>query len=210
MRILSAAPLAVLALGLSGCASSGAPVQRLGTYEVFQPHLVTSRSGTRLYLAQPAHVQILRISSEGAEPLYPWEPEQKAYFEAGSHLIEIPSLRSTPRNGCASYESSVSAYPDERDTRGGGVTRTNVRRGRPVACYRSSVRTEPYTTPVVHVLVLASKEPLRAEDVTEIVSYVSSSGAERTKSAAALSDHLSTVTRSPVWAAAYMSTVRSR
>lgn len=207
MRIRSAAPLLVLALGLSGCASSGVPVQKMGAYDLFQPHLVTSRSGTRLYLEQAAHVQILRISSEGAEPLYPQEPEQRAYFEAGSHLIDIPSLRSAPRNGCASYESSVSAYPDERDTRGGGITRTNVRRGQRVACYRSSARTEPYATPVVHLLVLASKEPLRAEYVSEIVSSVSPSSAERTMSAAALSERLSMVTASPVWAA-YMSTAR--
>lgn len=207
MRIPSAAPLVVLALALSGCASSRAPVQRLGAYDVFQPHLVTSRSGTRLHLRQAAHVQILRISSEGAEPLYPQEPEQRAYFEAGSHLIDIPSLRSAPRNGCASYESSVSAYPDERDTRGRGITRTNVRRGQRVACYRSSTRTEPSATPVVHVLVLAANEPLRAESVSEIVSSVASSSAERTMGAAALSDRVSMLAASPVWAA-YISAAR--
>lgn len=205
--------LAVLLLVLSllpGCAYSRPAVQTLGAYDVLQPNLVNSPSGMRLQLAQPAYVQVLRTSPHGAEPLYPYRLDQQRYFEAGTHTLDIPVFRQAPSSGCASYEIPVSAYPDERDIRGGGITRTFTRRGQRAACYRSTARMEPYLSPVWHVLVLASEAPLQMDRVFEITaSFEPPAGADPMESAAALAARLTEAEGFLVWAA-HISSVRVR
>lgn len=194
MRVHSATALMILVLALAGCASTRAPTQRLGAYELLQPQLNHGRSGTVLHLARPAHVQVLQISPEGMVRLYPQNSEHGTYFEAGSHSIDIlRGWRSTPAGACAPHEGYDSAWPDERDRRPSTQnTRPSTRRGRRTLCTGSNHT----RTPVRDVLLLATEKPLETEQIDDLIA--SRPASEGTKSLAA---HLSAAVGSSVWAA---------
>jgi hypothetical protein len=209
MRFHSVVLLGMAAL-LAGCASRSATVT-FGSYEVLQPRLVSAPSGTRLHLARPAYVQILRTSSHGVELLYPDRGAEPAFFGAGAHTLDVPLLRQPPAGGCTTHESSVSAFGDEKGTRIGGITRTFTRRGQRLACHRPGTRIESGAAPVLHLLVLASESPLSRDRINEVAASLKPpAGAEPAEIAAAFTTRLIEADGDRVWAGSVVSVLRIR
>jgi len=206
MRTRSAVLLGVVAM-LAGCASSQPAMRTIGAYETLQPRLVSSPSGTRLHLTRPAYIQVLRISPAGVDLLYPDHAAEPSFFEPGAHTLDVPMLRQAPAGGCTVYESSVSAYGDEPASPGSGSIRTFTRRGQRRACHRPGAMMGSYVSPVWHVLVLASEEPLLPERIREVAaSFMPVAGADPSDAASDFATRLTEAEGISVWAG-FLSTV---
>lgn len=166
----------MMTLALAGCAAARTPPQTFGAYELLQPRLSHGPSGTTLRLGRPAHVQILQISSEGVVRLYPRSPDHEIYFEAGSHPIDLlPWEQSMAPGTCAPYESSSSAWPDERDRRPSTRdTRSSTRRGKSTLCTGSSSSARPPR--VREVLLLTTERPLEPEQLEALLATPPAAG----------------------------------
>ncbi|MBW3656024.1 MAG: hypothetical protein KY444_07940 [Gemmatimonadetes bacterium] len=194
---------------LGACAAAPAPVHKVGAFDEIRPQLMVSRAGARLRLARPAHVNILRMDAGRLTQVYPSEPGEPGFLQAGTHVLDAAGLDAWQMGRCSGGERPVSAFRDDERTPGISVPRSTASRGLWGACAPSSAGPGTYAPALKQVLVVASEQPLTDERVKELAEWLSSPAARAAESEGALSARLSAEAGTRTWVA-YLAPVRVR
>jgi hypothetical protein len=170
--------LATVPVVLTACVSVGPSAQQLGSYDLLRPELSVQRQPPTLELARPAFVTIIGLRpGMGAEVIYPARGEASRLIAAGRHPIEgiaevdlpVPPRRS--RGPCTDPGELTFWGPPNSILFPPQATNIRVfnRRGRTVTCYRLPGTAPGRTLREHHLLVVASEEPIVADDLYERV-----------------------------------------